>query len=78
MAGRDEVWTHPDLLPTADDLDDPDAFVQGRPELDISDLTSAPTPDDARAHGEAASDSAARRQRSRRQRAERQRSRRRG
>lgn len=24
--GRDAVWTHPDLLPTADDLDDPLAF----------------------------------------------------
>ncbi len=31
VAGRDEVWTHPDLLPTADDLDDPEAFVRGRP-----------------------------------------------
>ena len=35
---RDSVWTHPDLLPTADDFDDPDGFVRGRPELDISDL----------------------------------------
>lgn len=38
-AGRDAVWTHPDLLPTAEDLDDPDGFVRGRPELDISALT---------------------------------------
>ena len=38
MSGRDAVWAHPDLLPTADDFDDPDGFVQGRPELDISDL----------------------------------------
>ena len=38
VAGRDAVWAHPDLLPTADDFDDPDAFVRGRPELDISDL----------------------------------------
>ena len=38
MAGRDAVWAHPDLLPTADDFDDPDSFVRGRPELDISDL----------------------------------------
>ena len=36
--GRDAVWSHPDLLPTADDFDDPDGFVRGRPELDISDL----------------------------------------
>jgi putative hydrolase len=37
-SGRDAVWAHPDLLPTADDFDDPDAFVRGHPELDISDL----------------------------------------
>ncbi len=37
-AGRDQIWSHPDLIPTADDLDDPDAFVHGSPELDISDL----------------------------------------
>ena len=39
--GRDAVWTHPDLLPTADDFDDPDGFVRGRPEFNISDLESA-------------------------------------
>ena len=38
VAGRDNVWAHPDLLPTADDFDDPEGFVRGRPELDISDL----------------------------------------
>jgi putative hydrolase len=38
MSGRDAIWAHPDLLPTADDFDDPDAFVRGRPELDISGL----------------------------------------
>jgi putative hydrolase len=27
IAGRDALWAHPDLLPTADDLDDPAAFV---------------------------------------------------
>ena len=27
--GRDAVWSHPDLMPTADDLDDPAAFVGG-------------------------------------------------
>lgn len=27
--GRDELWKHPDLLPAADDLDDPAAFVRG-------------------------------------------------
>jgi putative hydrolase len=38
VAGRDAVWAHPDLLPTTEDLDDPEGFVRGRPELDISDL----------------------------------------
>jgi putative hydrolase len=41
VTGRDEVWSHPDLLPTSEDLDDPDAFVHGPPELDISDLTDS-------------------------------------
>ncbi len=27
VEGRDAVWNHPDLVPTADDLDDPTAFV---------------------------------------------------
>jgi putative hydrolase len=27
VSGRDRVWSHPDLLPTADDLDDPFAFA---------------------------------------------------
>src|SRR6266568_3015783 len=38
VQGRDAIWAHPDLLPTAEDFDDPDGFVTGRPELDISDL----------------------------------------
>jgi putative hydrolase len=38
VAGRDQVWSHPDLLPTAEDFDDPEGFLRGRPELDISDL----------------------------------------
>jgi hypothetical protein len=32
------VWAHPDLLPTDEDFDDPDGFVRGRPELDMSAL----------------------------------------
>ena len=36
--GRDALWSHPDLLPVADDLENPDTFVHGEPELDISDL----------------------------------------
>jgi putative hydrolase len=37
-ADRDAVWAHPDLLPEQDDFDDPDGFVRGRVELDISAL----------------------------------------
>jgi putative hydrolase len=48
IAGRDAIWAHPDLLPTADDFDDPDGFVHGRPELDISDFdTRGPDDGDA-------------------------------
>src|SRR6201996_5812645 len=36
--GRDAVWAHPDLLPSAEDLDDPEGFVRGGPELDFSEL----------------------------------------
>ena len=36
--GRDALWAHPDLLPTAENLEDPDSFSRGSPELDISDL----------------------------------------
>ena len=32
LEGRDAVWSHPDLLPTSADLDDPDGFVHGRDE----------------------------------------------
>src|SRR5215467_1470601 len=39
IRGRDEIWSHPDLLPSADDLDDPEGFARGRPELDLSTLT---------------------------------------
>jgi putative hydrolase len=38
--GRDALWTHPDLLPTGEDLADPAAFLRGAStsDLDISDL----------------------------------------
>ncbi|MFE9117387.1 zinc-dependent metalloprotease [Streptomyces sp. NPDC007172] len=35
--GRDDLWEHPDMLPTATDLDDPDGFVH-REHLDFSEL----------------------------------------
>ncbi|MEW9534279.1 zinc-dependent metalloprotease [Microbispora sp. NPDC049125] len=40
--GRDSLWGHPDLMPTADDLDNPDAFVKGEAELDLSGLDDQP------------------------------------
>src|SRR5215813_13838249 len=39
--GRDAVWAHPDLLPTNEDFDDPDGFVHGRQDWDISALEEA-------------------------------------
>jgi putative hydrolase len=54
VEGRDEIWGHPDLLPTSDDLDDPDAFVRGKPEFDISDLTGDEAPDGGQDGGSAA------------------------
>jgi putative hydrolase len=46
VTGRDAVWAHPDLLPTADDLDDPDGFIHGKTEFDISDLGGDGSGDD--------------------------------
>jgi putative hydrolase len=46
--GRDELWAHPDLLPTAEDLDDVSAFVLRSAPLDLSsldDLPPGPNPD---------------------------------
>jgi putative hydrolase len=40
--GRDAVWAHPDLLPSGADLDDPEAFVAGSAELDLSALLDTP------------------------------------
>ncbi|MFC4032544.1 zinc-dependent metalloprotease [Streptomyces polygonati] len=37
MEGRDGLWAHPDMLPTAADLDDPDGFVH-RESFDFSEL----------------------------------------
>ncbi|HVT67185.1 MAG TPA: zinc-dependent metalloprotease, partial [Trebonia sp.] len=43
---RDALWAHPDLLPTAEDLEDPDAFVRrSEPtDLDISSLEEGDGP----------------------------------
>jgi putative hydrolase len=39
---RDALWAHPDLLPTAEDLANPDGFLRGANELDISDFEDGP------------------------------------
>ncbi|WP_042442369.1 zinc-dependent metalloprotease [Streptacidiphilus jiangxiensis] len=36
--GRDALWGHPDMLPTAADLDDPDGFVHGSGTPDLAEL----------------------------------------
>jgi uncharacterized protein (DUF2342 family) len=42
--GRDAIWSHPDLLPTTDDLDDPVGWAERGPDdtLDISALDASP------------------------------------
>jgi putative hydrolase len=38
--GRDAVWAHPDLMPTADDLENPAAYVEGKgSDIDMSHFT---------------------------------------
>jgi putative hydrolase len=55
IEGRDALWAHPDMLPTADDLDDPDAFVH-REELDLSALSAQLDADLERLEGSAGDD----------------------
>ena len=38
IEGRDALWAHPDLLPTSDDLENPEAFLSNNTDFDISDL----------------------------------------
>lgn len=38
LDGRDAVWAHPDLIPSGDDLDDPEGFAVQKDDLDISGL----------------------------------------
>ncbi|MET8144620.1 zinc-dependent metalloprotease [Sphaerisporangium sp. NPDC005288] len=44
--GRDAVWSHPDLMPVAADLDDPEAFVRGDTKLDLSAFEEHQAPQD--------------------------------
>jgi uncharacterized protein (DUF2342 family) len=43
--GRDAIWGHPDLMPGADDLDDPFGYVDRDegPDLDVADLDPGPS-----------------------------------
>jgi len=48
VEGRDNLWSHPDLMPSTGDLDDPIGFAQHAGELsdiDISDFLDAETPE---------------------------------
>lgn len=44
QGGREAVWAHPDLLPSATDLDDPQGFAAGGAPLDLSGLDATPAP----------------------------------
>ncbi len=50
VAGRDALWAHPDLVPTAEDLDDPAAFVAGSdasdPIAELEKLANERAPED--------------------------------
>jgi putative hydrolase len=51
--GREAVWAHPDLLPTAEDLDDPQAYARGgSAPLDLSALEDSEAPPEPPAPGE--------------------------
>lgn len=44
ISGRDGLWAHPDLMPTADDITDPAAFLAADELLDFSTLNDTPAP----------------------------------
>ena len=51
--GREALWAHPDLLPTADDLDDPETFARGgSAPLDLSGLEDTAAPPEPPRPGE--------------------------
>src|SRR6516225_2686236 len=56
---RDALWAHPDLLPTEEDFDDPEGFVRGKKELDMSAFEEAAgnaSPEDPRSDPEPPAD----------------------
>ncbi|HEY0687812.1 MAG TPA: zinc-dependent metalloprotease [Kribbella sp.] len=56
MDGRDELWSHPDLLPSATDLDDPIGFAQHAGELADIDITDFLSEDDNFSNGDGGTD----------------------
>lgn len=53
MQERDAVWNHPDLMPSAQDLDDPEGFARrDSADIDISALTESPPDDESPARGD--------------------------
>jgi putative hydrolase len=56
MDGRDELWSHPDLLPSATDLDDPIGFAQHAGELADIDITDFLSEDDNFPNGDSGTD----------------------
>jgi putative hydrolase len=61
VSGRDAVWDHPDLLPTADDLDDPLGFAEsmGNDVLDLDSMIGPAAVDGQQIAAEAAAGAAA-------------------
>lgn len=47
ITGRDDLWAHPDLLPSADDLEDVSGFLARSAPLDLSELEDLPPADPA-------------------------------
>ncbi|GAB7043771.1 zinc-dependent metalloprotease [Catenuloplanes niger JCM 9533] len=46
VAGRDAVWSHPDLLPTDDDFAHPEVFARSQLDFDIAELDDLPSVDE--------------------------------
>ncbi|NEE04143.1 zinc-dependent metalloprotease [Phytoactinopolyspora halotolerans] len=49
VTGRDAIWAHPDLMPSAEDLADPAAFLERDTVVDVSELEDALRSADAQA-----------------------------
>jgi hypothetical protein len=56
-SARDGIWAHPDLLPGADDLDDPLGFADTVGADPLAELGTAPTDPPSLPAADAASDS---------------------